>query len=912
MRAPRVRLAAPLRGFLRWMGLTLAVVLGLRTPAPASGGPGEASGALRARVSVDGPGFVRVRGAALKALGFQAAQGVRVTHAGQPVPVLQDSVADDVIFLATRIGARRSYTLHAMAGPSRRAVAAGSVAPAGPPPAGIDAVRDEARAMCWEHLPRVHGPQSAAEAEAYARPGPTWFHARLAPGEHLGLALPAGTVPGVPLRLLVVAQVTQPGPITLSVEHAGTQQEVRGTSGLEVTLERPDPSQPVVLRHATPILPAPRSDVSTGRGTVWIERLLWEGPWDLARADSAVHVALADRPFALRGWPRAGWHALALDLEDGVYGLPRTWPSTLDHLLPGLPPGWSALETEFQPGSESGSLWLGPEREAVPVAAPPQPQGLWTRAGAEHLIVCLPHLRAPCERLAAHRRAQGLSSAVITTHEVDAAKGDGDHDPELLRRFLVQRREDAALPALRYVLLVGDAALDRPDLVQRPTLPTWLGRTQYNGATSADTLCVERNDAPTLDAPVVGRLPLEDAATLDGFVTRLVAYEQAPPADASRRMLRFLASEGRFGLVADMMIEQLFRRIVGRSIPPAYDVEVTFASPASAFLWAPRELNDKVIEGLNEGGLFVTYVGHGFAEGFDDLRVGGERHRILHRSDAPRVAVRGTPPVVIALACNTAEFDAPGVPCLGEALMAQPAGPIAYVGATRICHPAGNAFLGRSLARAMFPRGPAAGAGEVRRLGEVLAAARREVLDPREDDQDELRLLTTGTAALLPPGSTLARLKEEAFLLYALLGDPATRLALPELALEVQARMDGEGLAVEVHGVPAGREVEVQVDVPRLRQNPLRPLQRGLKPSDPAQAAAIRENHARANDKRVLGGRAAVEGGVARLRLLPEPGTMALSDAALGGTLHVRAWLVGPGPAGLGAATLDVPGATPR
>lgn len=900
MRAPRLRLAALLLGIPPWLALVLLA------GTPASGGPAAPREGLRARVTVEGPGFVRVRSAALQALGFQPQQGVEVTRAGERVPVLQDSVADDLVFLATQPGGRRSYTLHARAGPSRRAVDASRAAPDQPLPKGFDAARDEASALCLEALPRVHGPQAAAEAEAYARPGPTWFHARLAPGEQVAVPLPAGTLPDVPLRLRVMAQVTQPGPITLSVEHAGSQQEVRGHAGLAVTLPRPDPSQPVVLRHATPILPAPRNDVSAGRGTVWIEALQWEGPVDLARADRVLHVPLADRPFVLRGWPRAGWHALALTDEQGVWGLPSVWASTLERPLAGLPPGWALVETEFEPGSESGSLWLGPEREAQPVAAPPLPQGLWTRASAQHLVVCLPHLRAPCERLAAHRRAEGLSSAVITTQEVDDDAGDGDLDPDLLRRFLVRRREASDLPPLRYVLLAGDAALDRPDLVERPSLPTWLGRTQYNGATASDTLCVERNDTPTLDAPVVGRLPLGDAATLEGFVARLIAYEQAPPADASRRMLRFLASEGRFGLVADMLIEQLFRRIVGRSIPPAYDVEVTFASPASAFLWAPRELNDKVIDSLGEGALFLTYVGHGFAEGFDDLRVGSERYRILHRSDAGRVAVRGTPPVVIALACNTAEFDDPEVQCLGEALLAQPAGPIAYLGATRICHPAGNAFLGRSLARAMFPRGPAAGAGEVRRLGEVLAAARREVLDPREDDPEELRLLTAGTAALLPPGTSLARLKEEAFLLYALLGDPATRLALPGLALDVRAHVEGEGLAVEVHGVPPGREVEVQVDLPRLRQNPLRPLQRGLKPSDPAHAAAIRENHARANDKRVLAGLAAVEGGVARVRLAPAPGALALSDPALGGTLHVRAWLLGAGPSGLGATTVEV------
>ena len=110
MRAPRLRLAALLLGSLPWLPLLAGT--------PASGGPGAHHQGLRARVTVEGPGFVRVRSAALQALGFQPRQGVHVTQAGERVPVLQDSVADDLVFLATRHAGRCSYTLHATAGPS--------------------------------------------------------------------------------------------------------------------------------------------------------------------------------------------------------------------------------------------------------------------------------------------------------------------------------------------------------------------------------------------------------------------------------------------------------------------------------------------------------------------------------------------------------------------------------------------------------------------------------------------------------------------------------------------------------------------------------------------------------------------------------------------------------------------------
>jgi hypothetical protein len=551
-----------------------------------------------------------------------------------------------------------------------------------------------------------------------------------------------------------------------------------------------------------------------------------------------------------------------------------------------------------------GSIAIGPEREAVPEAVPAAPADLATRLHVEHLIVCVPPLKAACERLAAHRRAHGLSSAVVTTVEVDEAYGEGERDPQVLRRMLRGQRLREHTPALRYVLLVGDSTLDRTDIQEAPTLPALMARTQYNGATAADTLYVEGDGPPEVEPPVVGRLPFADLSLLDLFVTRLIAYETAPPRDASRRTLRFLASEGRFGPLADMMIEQLFKRIVGTAVSPAYETEITFASQASTFLWPPREFNQKVIEGLNEGALFFTYIGHGFTQGFDDLRVGTERFPILHLADAGKVQTRGTPPVLIAIACNTAEWDHPRNPGLGEALLAQPAGPIAYLGASRICHPAGNAFLGRSLARAMFPPGDGVGAGGERRLGDVLARARREVLDPRRDDPNELRLLTLGTSTLLPPGTSLERLKQEAFWLYNLLGDPATRLAVPDTELAVTARRDGEAVEVEVRGAPDGAELEVTVELPRLKQHPFLPIARGVKAADPAQAERIRRNHKHANDKVVLRARVRSAEGVARVRLVPAPDTHGLGDPAYGGGYQVKAHTVGDAPVGLGVALL--------
>ena len=52
--------------------------------------------------------------------------------------------------------------------------------------------------------------------------------------------------------------------------------------------------------------------------------------------------------------------------------------------------------------------------------------------------------------------------------------------------------------------------------------------------------------------PSVGRLPFRKAAEMDAYVERLVRYETEPPADRSRRTLRFVTGEG---LVIDSRLQ---------------------------------------------------------------------------------------------------------------------------------------------------------------------------------------------------------------------------------------------------------------------------------------------------------------------------------------------------------------------
>ncbi len=480
-------------------------------------------------------------------------------------------------------------------------------------------------------------------------------------------------------------------------------------------------------------------------------------------------------------------------------------------------------------------LMRWPDARPVTIQAAGPPADPLARAGhARHVIVATPPLLSGARRLAAHRSAHGLPSVAIAVTDIYDRYGFAERHPAAVRAFVrdLQQREQAPL---EFLVLAGDATFDRTDIGKAVTIPAPMVRTMYNGATAADVLYA--GDSATEGATAIGRLPFASEAVMDAYVARLIRYEDNTPLDPSRRLLRFITSPGRFGPFIDGIIESRFRRVLANSIPPAYDVAITFAHPRSPYLWPPTEFNAHVLKSINAGALYAIYVGHGFAQGFDTLRVGGRRFPILHVRDAPQVAIRGTAPVMFVLACTTAMFDGTSGPGIGEALLRQPAGPIAYWGATRVCHPGFNALMGESIAGTLARK-----SAERPRLGDLLAVARKEALDPLN------RKIVRAAIRAFSGGPTTQRIASEGALMYALLGDPALRVAVPRASLTLQATPDvaAGSLEVTVGGqFPVGTRIAVALEWPRSHK--VAPRHQGLNAADPTAYPQIRENHTAAN-----------------------------------------------------------------
>jgi len=456
--------------------------------------------------------------------------------------------------------------------------------------------------------------------------------------------------------------------------------------------------------------------------------------------------------------------------------------------------------------------------------------------------------------LVKHRESQGLACRVVRLRDVFDAYSAGDYDPRALRRFVeVMRTKWKKAP--RFLLLVGDATRDRDmGKAGQETLPAALVDTYDNGASATDGWYVSFDKGRFLPDVAVGRFPVSTAVEAKVLVEKTISYETRSPMGPWRRKLSFVAGEGRFGEAIDKAIEDLALKIFNDYVPQGFEMNMTYASMASPYLYVPSGLTDKVIERMNDGAAIVNYTGHGATWGFDDLRFKGKRYPLFRSEDVAKVKCGERRPLVFITACWTGCFDDPDEEPVGERLFEAQGGAAAVVAGSRVTHPFSNAVLSKELVAGLFGEG-----SRGRRLGETLSAVKRLMIDAK----DQYREAINGYGVLfLGDPILLIRLLQDNCHLYSLLGDPALLPPFPRGAVTIEAKgkaITGEKLTVtgKVEGVTSGKAI-VTFEVQR------KDIRGDLEAPEldmPGFEKRVKKNYDIANDKVVASAEVKVEGG---------------------------------------------------
>jgi hypothetical protein len=396
-------------------------------------------------------------------------------------------------------------------------------------------------------------------------------------------------------------------------------------------------------------------------------------------------------------------------------------------------------------------------RRLVPLlllALPAFPGELWVAVGP-------PELLKPLAPLVAHRRAQGLETALVEGQDLSARE-----------RF--PRPPD-------YLLLVGDdtrATGAEPWRLAAPRLELYRWRAVQRERFASDAPWADDDGDGAADRPV-GRIPARTPDEVAAAVRKILAFEQRAPGPDDLRFVAWAGASG-YGAAFDQAQTALLLMTIRRFAPPWTTPWLMSADPSQPYCGWPPEQPDAFAREMRRGALFGAGLAHGNSQGFHSMEHGGESIWF-----GPKELARGftgeapAPPLVI-LSCNCGAFDG-DAPSIAERALLQPGGPVAVIGATTESHPLPNYFTGVGLLKALA-------AGQPRRFGGFWLEAQRLGLAERDLLIEQTLKDVEGK---LEAQIDIAKLKRDQLLLYAFLGDPALRVRVPVPLAATTEKVEG-------------------------------------------------------------------------------------------------------------------------
>lgn len=373
--------------------------------------------------------------------------------------------------------------------------------------------------------------------------------------------------------------------------------------------------------------------------------------------------------------------------------------------------------------------------------------------GNYDMIVITPAVfNTEAQRLADfHITHDNLSVATVLTTEIYNEFSGGAQDITGIRDFIKMMYDRAPEgEELKYVLLFGDASYDYKDIQSNNTnfVPSWESLESVHPVDSyvTDDYYALLDDVAfdfSLDIGI-GRFVVMDEQQAKEAVDKVIHYATNTPVTMSdwRNVVTLLADDEDNNIHFDD-VEELAYQIdttnrafnINKIMLDAYLQESTPSGDRYP------EVEDEIKRDMDRGTLIMNYVGHG-GEG------GWAHERILTITDINNWNNFNMMPLFITATCEFSRFDDPNRVSGGELVFLNPGGGgIALFSTTRATYAGSNAVLNKKLFKFMIQRFD----NEYLRLGDILKNAKNEMGSPQNPNNRK----------------------------YALLGDPALKLAIP-------------------------------------------------------------------------------------------------------------------------------------
>jgi hypothetical protein len=403
-------------------------------------------------------------------------------------------------------------------------------------------------------------------------------------------------------------------------------------------------------------------------------------------------------------------------------------------------------------------------------------------------------------RLARHRQEfSGLRTRAIRVDQVYNEFSSGRQDATAIRdfaRMLYQRN-----PKFRYLLLFGDGSFDARDIYKygNNSIVTYQQESlnplfafpsdDYFGIMEESVF----NDP--LDGRLnvaVGRLTVNEKTDAESVVEKIINYDLTPATFTDWRNRLLYVGDDEDGNIHTGDVDVIAERM--SQLFPQFNADKLYLDAFPQVATAGGAFYPSVNEGINnaifKGVLAMTYLGHGGLNGWAQERVLTVRD-IQSWNNFDRL------PLIITATCSFTGYDDASVSTAGEEVLLNPrGGGVALYSTVRSVYASQNAELTRLVLEALFGEGPN------NTLGDAMNEAKNQL-----------------------SGGTLINARK-----FALIGDPAQRLAIPRYQA-VTTRVNGKALSNIPDTLRALDKVSIEGQVVDARGNLLRNFNGVLYPS---------------------------------------------------------------------------------
>ncbi|MBN2589654.1 MAG: hypothetical protein JXA96_07320 [Sedimentisphaerales bacterium] len=368
------------------------------------------------------------------------------------------------------------------------------------------------------------------------------------------------------------------------------------------------------------------------------------------------------------------------------------------------------------------------------------------------LVVTRPMFADSLKPLAEKRQSEGFET-VISTKSVSEAIESLSKKPD-------------------YLLLVGDSQenMDKePWYLPSNTCQAYKWHMTQGKEFASDSIFGDFDDDMIPDIPV-GRLPVRTREQLQLLINKILTFENRPPSLDDLRLPIYTGSAD-FQPLIDSMTTQFLLQIINIKAAKWLRPWIIAGNETHALCGWPELQAQTFTEELKKGGIMGVFMGHGSINSFFGMNF-NRKHLSYTASQAAGIFAEGKPaPPTVIIACNCGNFTS-SRSCLAESLLFMPAGPVATIGATTVSHPMTNYFAGMCLLRKPGQVNPAN-----KRLGTLWLDAQKEAIISRDLIMEALLL---NIESSIDGNVDAKKVRRDHILMYAFLGDPATKIRMPE------------------------------------------------------------------------------------------------------------------------------------